>query len=532
MARARMCGLLLTLTLSAALLASCPHSAVAQETPSPAFKFSNYMLKNCLAQTDSSTNSVRSADFGDGFAFGVTTSATQVEGSTSKDGRGPSIWDAYSMLTGAIADGSKPSDATQSYDRYKTDVKFLKEMGVKNYRFSISWPRVVPAGVGALNAEGVRFYNDFINELKDNGIEPVVTLYHWDLPFPLERDQGGWLNDTIVRSYANYAETCFRKFGDRVKTWITFAEPQQIAVQGYGTGGMAPGRCSDRTICTAGNSSSEPYIVAHNILKAHALAVQIYRQKYKKQQGGRIGIALDCVYHYAADETRASKNAAQRGMEFAYGWFADPIRYGSYPRSMRYFVGDRMPKFNRKEARRMRGATDFLGLDFYSAVYAWPGSTAGAGIPWTDARVSTSPRNPRTGKFVGEPTSSKWLYVAPESMKNMLLWIKNRYGKDAAVIVTENGVSEHNVQGITMDKALCDVQRVNFHKSYLQNVLDAKNDGVNVQGYFAWSMMDNWEWSQGYTQRFGMLYVNFTHPLKPRYPKASAIWFKNFLATS
>eukprot|EP00475_Leptophrys_vorax_P038284 TRINITY_DN6721_c0_g1_i2.p1 TRINITY_DN6721_c0_g1~~TRINITY_DN6721_c0_g1_i2.p1 ORF type:complete len:297 (-),score=4.23 TRINITY_DN6721_c0_g1_i2:315-1205(-) len=292
---------------------------------------------------------------------------------------------------------------------------------------------------------------------------------------------------------------------------------------------MAPGRCSDRTVCAAGDSTVEPYLVGHNILRAHALAVQFYRQKYQKQQGGKIGIALDCTYHYAADDSRAAKNAAQRGMEFAYAWFADPIRFGSYPKSMRYFVADRMPSFTPKEARRMRGSTDFLGLDFYSAVYAWPGNNVGPGIPWTDARVSTSPKNPKTGEMIGQPSSSSWLYVAPGAMRDMLLWLKNRYGSKVPILVTENGVSEANYPKLALSKALCDEQRVGFHSSYLSSVLDAKNAGANVQGYFAWTLMDNWEWTQGFTQRFGMVYVNFSNPARPRYPKASAIWYKNFL---
>ncbi|CAI5474303.1 unnamed protein product [Closterium sp. Yama58-4] len=244
----------------------------------------------------------------------------QVEGAVAEGGRGRSIWDDFAERAGGGMRGWRADKGEM--ERGEDDVALLKAMGATSYRFSISWSRIIPDGVGAVSEAGVQHYSRLIDELLANGIAPAVTLYHWDLPLHLHEAHGGWLNASIVHAFVRYADVCFSRFGDRVKTWITFNEPRQTAVQGYGYGTMAPGRCSNRTSCEQGDSSVEPYVVSHHILLAHAAAVAVYRRRYSSQWGGggRIGMTMDCVFLYAADGTRGSADAAQRGMEFSFSW--------------------------------------------------------------------------------------------------------------------------------------------------------------------------------------------------------------------
>eukprot|EP00897_Mesotaenium_endlicherianum_P000537 jgi/Mesen1/10484/ME000083S09992 len=458
------------------------------------------------------------------FVFGVATSAFQVEGAVKEGGRGPSIWDVYSHVPGNIADGKNADVASDQYHHLQEDVARMKAMGVASYRFSISWSRVLPGGTGKPNQQGIAYYNRLINTLIAAGIRPAATLYHWDLPQALHAKYGGWLNPASSVDFGVYAELCFRSFGDRVKTWITFNEPQQITNQGYASGSMAPGRCSDRGRCKAGDSAREPYLVGHNILRAHALASTIYRAKFLAKQKGQLGITLDCTFLYPSTQSAKDKNAAQRGMIFAYGWFADPIVTGDYPAVMRQYLGARLPRFTPREARRLKGSADFLGLNFYTAQFAANGAAPanGAENPYSDPRVRTSGTS-ATGRPIGASTASPWLKVVPGAMSNMLLWIARRY--KLPIFVTENGTSDDG-RGAA---AVCDKERVYFYKAYLANVLKAIRLGANVKGYYAWSLLDNFEWSQGYTQRFGLHRVNFDDPRRPRTPKASAVWWSRFL---
>ncbi|GJP47403.1 hypothetical protein CLOM_g6594 [Closterium sp. NIES-68] len=485
---------------------------------------------------------LRASDFGGDFVFGFATSAAQVEGAVAEGGRGRSIWDDFAERPGKIKDASKPSVTADQFHRYKDDVALLKAMGASSYRFSISWSRIIPDGMGAVNEAGIQHYSNLIDELLANGIAPAVTLYHWDLPSALHQPHGGWLNASIVAAFVRYADVCFSRFGGRVRTWITFNEPQQTAVQGHGYGTMAPGRCSNRSVCETGDSAAEPYIVAHNILRAHAAAVEVYRSRHGRQrvkengEHGRIGMTLDCVFLYPADQTPGSEAAAERGMEFAFAWFADPLFTGDYPPSMRQAVGSRLPSFSAAESSLLIGSSDFLGLNFYTAQFAAQ-NTAGAGetadvadgvAPWVDCHVDMTAVSPVTGKLIGERTASSWLHVVPSAVQHMLTWISHRYPA-VPIIITENGMSEPNIPSRSLVRSLCDDQRVRFYRSYLSNILQAKRQGVPVQGYYAWSLLDNWEWAMGFSERFGAVYVNFTDPALPRFPKASALWFKHFL---
>eukprot|EP00897_Mesotaenium_endlicherianum_P009488 jgi/Mesen1/8568/ME000497S07982 len=482
------------------------------------------------------------------FTFGFATAAYQVEGAAAEDGRGPSIWDVYSHTPGKTKNGDTGDVADDEYHKFREDVQRLKTLGADSYRFSISWSRVIPQGVGDVNPLGIAYYNNLINSLLKAGIKPAVTLYHWDLPQYVHEHYGGWLNASSADWFAAYADVCFKSFGDRVQTWITFNEPMETANQGYALGSMAPGRCSDRSYCPEGNTSTEAYIVAHNILRSHGKAVAIYRANYQKQQCGRIGITLDTQYNYPVTDSPADIAAAERGIIFAFGWFADPIWTGDYPAIMREYVNVRLPNFSAEDSALIRGSADFFGLNYYTASWASEGQAPapGTGYSWSDNRVATAQVNTSNGVAIGEPrknfdqntvcaflewasqTVSSWLYVVPKSIHDIVIYLSQRY-RNFPLFITENGVSDSGDTSVPLATSLCDAQRVNFYKNYLTWLARAIKEGANVQGYFAWSLLDNFEWSQGFTQRFGIIYVNFTDPARPRYPKASALWWKKFL---
>ncbi|CAI5492628.1 unnamed protein product [Closterium sp. Naga37s-1] len=511
---------------------------------------------DALADGAREEGELRASDFGGDFAFGFATSAAQVEGAVAEGGRGRSIWDDFAERAGKIKDASNPSVTADQFHWFKDDVALLKAMGATSYRFSISWSRIIPDGMGAVSEAGVQHYSRLIDELLANGIAPAVTLYHWDLPSHLHEAHGGWLNGSIVDAFVRYADVCFARFGDRVKTWITFNEPQQTAVQGYGYGTMAPGRCSNRSSCEQGDSSTEPYIVSHHIMLAHAAAVAVYRRRYSNQWvaswgngekgkkekernggGGRIGMTMDCVFLFPADGTRESVGAAQRGMEFAFAWFADPLFRGDYPPSMRQAVGSRLPSFSATESSLLIGSSDFIGLNFYTAQFAAQKTVQDGGkvadvangvAPWMDCHVDMTAVSPVTGKLIGERTASSWLHVVPTAIQHMLTWISHRY-PSVPIIITENGMSEPNLPSRSLARTLCDDQRVRFYRSYLSSVLQARQQGVPVEGYYAWSLLDNWEWAMGFSERFGAVFINFTDPSLSRFPKASALWFKHLL---
>ncbi|PIA29605.1 hypothetical protein AQUCO_05800026v1 [Aquilegia coerulea] len=298
-------------------------------------------------------------DFPPDFVFGVATSAYQVEGASNYGGRGDSIWDVFTRTPGNIIDGSNADVAVDQYHRYKEDVQLISNLGFQAYRFSISWSRIFPDGLGiTVNEEGIAYYNNLINALLDKGIQPYVTLYHWDLPSNLHESMGGWLSKSIVKYFSIYAETCFASFGDRVKHWITNNEPLQTAVNGYAIGIFAPGRSE--------HSLTEPYLAAHHQLLAHAAAVSVYREKFKAQQGGEVGLVVDCEWAEAFSDKMEDKIAAERRLDFQLGWFLDPIFYGDYPEVMRERLGDRLPKFSDEEKKLLRNSVDFVGLNHYT----------------------------------------------------------------------------------------------------------------------------------------------------------------------
>ncbi|KAE9597346.1 putative beta-glucosidase [Lupinus albus] len=482
-----------------------------------------------LFQSQTCKSDINRADFPNGFTFGTASSAFQVEGAVKEDGRGPSIWDTFSHTFGKITDSSNADVAVDHYHRFEEDIELMKDLGVDAYRFSISWSRIFPNGSGAINAAGVEHYNKVINALLAKGIEPYVTMYHWDLPQALEDKYQGWLSNKIINDFANYAEILFQKFGDRVKQWITFNEPHTFATQGYDFGLQAPGRCSILRLCKAGNSSTEPYIVAHNVLRSHAFVADIYRKKYKKVQGGSLGIAFNVIWYENATNTQKDIDAAQRAQDFQLGWFLDPLIFGDYPSSMRNRVGNRLPKFSEAEAALVKGSLDFVGINHYTTFYARDNSTNVAGTVLhdsiADSGAITLPFNGT--KPIGERANSIWLYIVPQGMRSLMNYIKQKYG-NPPVVITENGMDDPNSPFTSVKDALKDEKRIQYLNGYLSELLASIKDGCNVKGHFVWSVLDNWEWSAGYSCRFGLYFVDYKDNLK-RYPKQSVEWYKNFL---
>ncbi|XP_056169441.1 beta-glucosidase 12-like isoform X2 [Syzygium oleosum] len=407
----------------------------------------------------------------------------------------------------------------------------MKEMGLDAYRFSISWSRVLPKGKlsRGVNMEGINYYNNLINELLAQGIQPFVTLFHWDLPQTLEDEYGGFLSPGIVDDFQDYVGVCFKEFGDRVKHWITLNEPFSYSVGGYGIGLTPPGRCSEwqRLNCTGGDSGIEPYLVSHYQLLAHAAAVKLYRDKYQKSQKGKIGITLVSQWMVPYSSAKQNKNAASRALDFMLGWYMDPLTHGDYPRSMRSLVDERLPKFSQKQSAMLKGSTDFLGLNYYTANYAADSPHLMGPSPsyLTDTRTNISTE--RDGIPIGPKAASDWLYVYPEGIRRILLYVKKKYS-DPLIYITENGIDEFNNETLPLEQQLVDNMRIDYHYRHLSYVLRAIKEGVNVKGYFAWSLLDNFEWGNGYTVRFGINYVDYKNGLT-RYPKLSATWFKSFL---
>uniref|UniRef100_R7W3T9 Beta-glucosidase 6 n=1 Tax=Aegilops tauschii TaxID=37682 RepID=R7W3T9_AEGTA len=374
----------------------------------------------------------------------------QYEGAVKVDGRGQTIWDTFAHTFGKITDFSNADVAVDQYHRFEEDIQLMADMGMDAYRFSIAWARILPR------------------------IQPYVTLYHWDLPQALEDKYNGWLDRQIVDDFAEYAETCFAAFGDRVKHWITVNEPHTVAIQGYDAGLQAPGRCSVllHLYCKSGNSGTEPYIVAHNFILAHAAVSHAYRTKYKAAQNGELGMAFDVMWYEPMSSAAIDVEATKRAQEFQLGWFADPFFFGDYPATMRKRVGERLARAN-----------------------------------------------------------SIWLYIVPRGMRSLMNHVKNRYNSPP-IYITENGMDDSSSPFIALKDALKDTKRIKYHNDYLTNLAASiKEDGCDVRGYFAWSLLDNWEWAAGYTSRFGLYFVDYNDKLK-RYPKSSVQWFKSLLSSS
>ncbi|XP_058225191.1 beta-glucosidase 12-like isoform X2 [Rhododendron vialii] len=487
---------------------------------------------NSLALESVATNissSFNRTSFPPGFVFGTASSAYQFEGAWKEGGKGPSIYDIFThKYPKKFANRSNGDVADDFYHRNKEDVQLMKFMGMDGFRFSISWTRLLPNGKlsGGVNKEGVAFYNHLIDELISNGLKPFVTMFHWDLPQALEDEYGGFLSPRIVEDFANFTELCYKEFGDRVKHWITINEPWTYASQGYDIGALAPGRCSAwrNNDCPAGDSATEPYIVAHHMLLCHGAAVKVYKEKYQASQKGQIGITLVSQWYVPYSNSKPNIAAAQRALDFMYGWFIHPLTYGDYPETMRSIVGKRLPKFTPEQVKLVKGSFDFIGLNYYSGNFASNDPSANS---VNDSYSSDSLANltvERHGKLIGTPTAVSIFYIFPKGLQELLIYTKEKYN-NPVIYITENGMGDAN--NVTAKEGVKDYLRIDFYRRHLGAVQNAIKAGVKVKGFFAWAFLDNFEWGSGYTLRFGLGYVDYHDNLK-RCPKDSALWFRKF----
>ncbi|XP_027101991.1 furcatin hydrolase-like [Coffea arabica] len=498
----------------------------------------NFLSVNVLSSGSTApsniTNALKRSSFPPRFIFGAASSAYQYEGAAFEDGKGPSIWDTYThKYPEKILDRSNGDLADNFYHRYKEDVRLMKFIGLNGFRFSISWARVIPHGKlsKGVNKAGIAFYNNLINDLLSKGIQPFVTLFHWDVPQVLEDEYGGFLSPHIVKDFRDFAELCFKEFGDRVKHWSTFNEPWSFATGGYDSstiiGTLAPGRCSAwmNKGCPAGNSAVEPYLVGHHILLSHAVVVKLYRDKYKASHKGQIGIVLVTNWMMPFSNLSADVNAAQRTLDFFYGWFLDPLTYGDYPKIMRSIIGARLPKFSHQQKLLLKGSIDFLGVNYYTSSYVSNIHAANSVNISYSTDLSVNLTSERNGKLIGAPTGVSIFYDYPEGLTDLLVYTKKKYN-NPVIYITENGIGDANIH--TVKEGVNDPQRIRFYRGHLSAVKAAIKAGVRVKGFFAWTFIDTFEWGSGYTLRFGINFVDFKNGLK-RYPKRSALWLKGFL---
>lgn len=431
------------------------------------------------------------------FLWGAATSSYQIEGAWNEDGKGPNIWDEFTHSPGNVKNGDTGDVACDHYRRYREDVALMKSLNLDAYRFSISWARLLPEGVGRVNEAGVDFYSRLVDEFLAAGIKPVPTLYHWDLPLALQR-RGGWPNIEIADWFAEYAELCFRRLGDRIDTWITLNEPQVVAAAGHKGGQHAPGHKDER----------ECYLAGHSLLLAHGRAVERLRGL---QPDHRIGITIDLAPVYPATESNENRAAAERSSELN-GWFFDPIFHGDYPALMRELLGDVLPAFTDDQRRLVRQPLDFVGVNNYSRSIVKHDPS----VPVTEA-ARVAPVNP--------VTAMDW-EIYPDALGTVLRWVHDRCSP-AAIYVTENGAAfddQPDASGRVEDE-----NRRTFFRDYIASAHSALESGVPFRGYFAWSLLDNFEWAEGYTKRFGIVRVDFE--TQERTPKRSADWYAQLAAT-
>lgn len=439
--------------------------------------------------------------FAEHFVWGTAASAYQIEGAAKEDGRGESIWDVYSHQPGKCAQDQTGDIACDHYHRFREDVALMKEMGIKAYRFSVSWPRILPEGTGRINEKGIQFYNELIDALLQAGITPYLTLYHWDLPYELYR-KGGWLNRDCAEWFGEYAKVVAENFGDRVRHFFTLNEPQCFIGLGYLRAEHAPGLKAPLR---------DTFEMAHNALRAHGRAVQMLRAYCPGKV--EIGYAPTSGVAYPASEKPEDIEAARK-LYFAMpsdpdnwtwnvSWWSDPVLLGHYPEDGLAMYEPYLPKMSEEDMRLIAEPIDVYGQNIYNGYAVRMGENGQPEV------VPRKPGHPCTA--VGWPVTPECLYWGPK-------FLYERYHKP--LIITENGMACHDE--VSADGKVHDPNRIDFLKRYLHQLKRA-SDEIDLRGYFCWSQMDNYEWSQGYTPRFGLVYVDYE--TQQRIPKDSAKWY-------
>ncbi|MFF2926040.1 GH1 family beta-glucosidase [Streptomyces celluloflavus] len=435
------------------------------------------------------------------FLWGVSTSAQQIEGAVDEDGRGPSAWDVFTARPGRVKDGSDARVATGHYHRYREDVALLKGLGVGAYRFSVAWPRVVPAGRGAVNGAGLDFYDRLVDELLAAGVRPVATLFHWDTPQPLE-EAGGWLRRETAEHFAAYAEVVAARLGDRVAHWITLNEPAELTLLGYGLGQHAPGR----------ELVFDALPAAHHQLLGHGLAVQALRARGARS----IGIANSHGPTWPASAAEADTAAADLYDLLLNRLFADPVLLGRYPDED---LAALLPGPVADDLRIISEPLDWYGINYYQPALVGAPDPAATG-PADFGGIALPPELPFAPREIeGYPRTDFGWPVVPEALTELLLSFRERYGASLPpVMITENGCAYEGVE---------DGARIAFLDGHLRALHEAMDAGVDVRGYFVWSLMDNFEWAEGYARRFGLVHIDFSTLV--RTPKASYRWLRDAL---
>jgi len=434
------------------------------------------------------------------FLWGTATSAYQIEGSPLADGAGPSIWHRFAHTPGLIRDGSTGDVAADHYRRYRDDVALMRTLGTNAYRFSISWSRVMPRGRGPVNPAGLDFYERLVDALLDHAIEPMVTLYHWDLPAALD-DQGGWLNPDIAHWFAEYTAAVVRRLDGRVKLWTTINEPWVVTDGGYLYGALAPGH----------RNRFEAPIASHHLLRAHGQAVLTYRSEGRH----RIGIVVNIEPKYPASDNPADRAATNRADAYMNRQYLDPIFLGRYPEELGQMFGDAWPQWPADDLALSRQPIDFVGVNYYTRSV-----TRFDPHPWLfQAAPTPQPR--------ATYTETGWEVCAP-ALTDVLVWVKNRYG-NLPIYVTENGAAFFDPPMVD-GEALADPLRVAYLHQHIAAVHAAIDHGVDVRGYFVWSLLDNFEWAHGYSKRFGIVHVDFQ--TQKRTLKDSARFYARVIASN
>jgi beta-glucosidase len=448
---------------------------------------------NRLPDPDPDPASMTSAplSFPAGFRFGAATSAAQIEGAAREDGKGASIWDAFCATPGAIADASNIDVACDHVHRFQEDVDRMKWLGLDAYRFSISWPRVQPQGRGGWNAAGFGFYDRLVDALLEAGLEPHVTLHHWDLPQALQRDFGGFQSRDVCALFADYAAEVARRLGDRVASLTTFNEPWCIATKGYQTGEFAPGT----------KRRAAAMQVSHHLLLAHGLALQAMRTLTRT----RLGIVLNHTPAFAAERTPADLHAARIADGLDVRWYMDPLFRGAYPADVLEHLGRDAPKAEAGDMTLIRQPLDFLGVNFYTRTWV----------------STTEPPKPAPGAM---GFSDMGWEIFPQALTEHLVRLNRDY-MPPPIWITENGMAAADT---LEDGRVDDAGRAAYLREHLAAVSRAIELGVDVRGYFYWSLLDNFEWEWGYLKRFGLFHMDYA--TQQRTPKESAHWYRRFIA--
>ncbi|MCC5577555.1 beta-glucosidase [Microtetraspora sp. AC03309] len=430
------------------------------------------------------------ARFPSDFVWGAATAAYQIEGATTEDGRGVSVWDTFSAVPGNVRDGDTGEPGADHYHRYAEDLDLMSELGLQSYRFSIAWPRIQPSGSGVPNQKGLDFYRRLVEGLVERGIRPMATLFHWDLPQELQ-DRGGWENRDTAERFADYAEIVFGAL--HVRDWVTINEPKTVVDCGYREGIHAPGVKDD----------ARAFVALHHLLLGHGLASQ---RLHAGHPGRRIGPALNLHPSYPADESPEALAAARHQDGLENRLYLDPIFKGRYPEDTMAWIAERGPMrdhIQEGDLATISEPIDLLGVQYYTPIF----------VNGEGERVFTHPR-----------AQAEWLEIYPEGFHDILVRLEKDYG-GVPLVITENGLATVDAPG--PDGRVRDTERIDYLRDHLTAMHRAMAEGARVEAYHVWSLLDNYEWAEGYSQRFGIVRVDYE--TQKRTPKDSALWYRDVI---